>query len=157
MKIILPLSLGKFNQSKGKKKWQRYDSLILLVYGLLVFILFSISFSKDRGTKFRVIIADARPQLEGRKLLQRLVAANIECSYVLLNAVSYLISSVTKVILGAASLFSNGTVLSRVGSVELSNCLVKPLTHSISAFSLIHPGFYFDVRSFSWHSCHSLL
>jgi translation initiation factor eIF-2B subunit delta len=66
---------------------------------------------------FRVICVDARPLLEGRMLLEALVHHNIPCTYVLLNALSYvMMKDVTKVFLGAAALTSNGAVLSRVGT-----------------------------------------
>lgn len=40
---------------------------------------------------------DSRPHLEGRALLRRLLSHGIACSYVLLNAASYIMSKVTKV------------------------------------------------------------
>lgn len=67
--------------------------------------------------KFRVIVVDARPLLEGRDTLEILSRAGISCTYVLLNALSYLMMrEVTKVFLGASALMSNGSVLSRVGT-----------------------------------------
>jgi len=41
---------------------------------------------------------DSRPQLEGRALLRRLLSHGIACTYVLLNAASYIMSEVTKVL-----------------------------------------------------------
>lgn len=70
----------------------------------------------DKKT-FRVIVVDSRPLLEGRDTLQILSRAGISCTYVLLNALSYLMMrEVTKVFLGASALMSNGSVLSRVGT-----------------------------------------
>ena len=67
--------------------------------------------------KFRVIVVDSRPLLEGRDTLEILSRAGISCTYVLLNALSYLMMrEVTKVFLGASALMSNGSVLSRVGT-----------------------------------------
>jgi translation initiation factor eIF-2B subunit delta len=40
---------------------------------------------------------DSRPELEGRATLARLLAAGIPCTYVGLNAASYIIREVTKV------------------------------------------------------------
>ena len=66
---------------------------------------------------FRVIVVDSRPLLEGRDTLEILSKAGISCTYVLLNALSYLMMrEVTKVFLGASALMSNGSVLSRVGT-----------------------------------------
>lgn len=70
----------------------------------------------DKKT-FRVIVVDSRPLLEARDTLQILSRAGISCTYVLLNALSYLMMrEVTKVFLGASALMSNGSVLSRVGT-----------------------------------------
>lgn len=66
---------------------------------------------------FRVIVVDSRPLLEGRDTLEILSRAGIPCTYVLLNALSYLMMrEVTKVFLGASALMSNGAVLSRIGT-----------------------------------------
>lgn len=46
--------------------------------------------------RFRVVVMDSRPQLEGRDLLRRLLGHGIACSYVLLNAASYIMQEVTK-------------------------------------------------------------
>ncbi len=51
----------------------------------------------QEGKKFRVVVMDSRPQLEGRALLRRLLSHGIACTYVLLNAASYIMSEVTKV------------------------------------------------------------
>ena len=67
-------------------------------------------------SQFRVIVVDSRPLLEGKKLLRTLRAANIDCSYILLNALSYIMRDVTKVYLGASALMSDGGILGRVGT-----------------------------------------
>eukprot|EP00249_Psilotum_nudum_P016229 c25731_g1_i1 orf=320-2353(-) len=70
----------------------------------------------ERGKKFRVIIVDSRPKLEGKGLLRRLLGRGISCTYTHINAISYIMQEVSKVFLGAASVLSNGTVYSRVGT-----------------------------------------
>ncbi len=50
-----------------------------------------------QGKSFRVVVADSRPELEGRATLAALLAAGIPCSYVHLNGVAYVIREVTKV------------------------------------------------------------
>ncbi|GLI64185.1 hypothetical protein VaNZ11_007377 [Volvox africanus] len=72
------------------------------------------------GKSFRVVVMDSRPELEGRATLARLLAAGIPCTYVHLNAASYIIREVTKVFLGAAAVLSNGTVLSRAGTAAVA-------------------------------------
>lgn len=70
----------------------------------------------DEGKKFRVIIVDSRPKMEGKELLRRLTDYGLKCTYIGVNAISYVMSEVSKVFIGASVLLSNGSVISRVGS-----------------------------------------
>ncbi|XP_013874933.1 translation initiation factor eIF2B subunit delta isoform X2 [Austrofundulus limnaeus] len=96
------------------------DEDVILVYGcssLVNHILFE-AFEKRR--KFRVIVVDSRPRLEGREALRRLVQRGISCTYVLISAVSYILPEVSKVFLGAHALLANGYVMSRVGTSQIA-------------------------------------
>ena len=70
--------------------------------------------------RFRVIVVDSRPFLEGRKMLEKLVEVGIECTYIHLNSIGHVMKEVTKVFLGAHGLFSNGALLSRVGTATIA-------------------------------------
>lgn len=100
----------------GEKIKERGD--VILVYGkseVVNRLLLDAAMVDEKV--FRVIVVDSRPLLEGRDTLQILSKAGISCTYVLLNALSYLMMrEVTKVFLGASALMSNGSVLSRVGT-----------------------------------------
>lgn len=72
--------------------------------------------------KFRVIVVDSRPDFEGQQMLESLTMQGINCTYVLINSLSFVMPEVTKVILGAHALLANGTVMSRVGTAQV--CLV---------------------------------
>ena len=51
--------------------------------------------AKSAGkTRFRVIVVDSRPKMEGRHMLRTLVQDGVKCSYVLINAVSYIMKEV---------------------------------------------------------------
>ncbi|XP_017282807.1 translation initiation factor eIF-2B subunit delta isoform X2 [Kryptolebias marmoratus] len=96
------------------------DGDVILVYGcssLVNHILFE-AFEKRR--KFRVIVVDSQPRLEGREALRRLVQRGISCTYVLISAVSYIYPEVSKVFLGAHALLANGYVMSRVGTSQIA-------------------------------------
>ncbi|XP_023210582.1 translation initiation factor eIF-2B subunit delta-like [Centruroides sculpturatus] len=73
-----------------------------------------------KGKKFRVIVVDSRPKLEGQATLKHLMAHGIPCSYIFINAISYVMKEVTSVMLGAHSLQANGYVMSRIGSSQIS-------------------------------------
>ncbi|GKZ01353.1 hypothetical protein MPSEU_001086300 [Mayamaea pseudoterrestris] len=70
----------------------------------------------DDEFSVRVIIVDSRPNHGGKKLLRKLVQAGMPCTYILVNALSYVLQDVTKVLLGASALMSDGSVLGQVGT-----------------------------------------
>ena len=77
---------------------------------------------KRKPKSFRVIVVDSRPLLEGRELLEKLLDAGIDCTYIFLNSLSYVMTNdVTKVFLGAAALMSDGSIMSRVGTASIAN------------------------------------
>ncbi|KAL3784111.1 hypothetical protein ACHAWO_001019 [Cyclotella atomus] len=106
---------GKAVSRHAASKIQEGD--VILVFGRSEVVNRLLLDAHRDGKKFRVIVVDSRPLLEGRDTLQILSRAGISCTYVLLNALSYLMMrEVTKVFLGASALMSNGSVLSRVGT-----------------------------------------
>ncbi|KAI3668946.1 hypothetical protein L6452_40163 [Arctium lappa] len=92
------------------------DGDVLLTYGSSSAVEMILLHAHELGKKFRVVIVDARPKLEGRLLLRRLLGKGISCTYIHLNGVSYIMGQVTRVFLGASSVLANGTVYSRVGT-----------------------------------------
>lgn len=92
------------------------DGDVLLTYGSSSAVEMILLHAHELGKRFRVVIVDSRPKLEGRLLLRRLVGKGISCTYVHINAISYIMHEVTRVFLGASSVLANGTVYSRVGT-----------------------------------------
>uniref|UniRef100_A0A7N0VME4 Translation initiation factor eIF2B subunit delta n=1 Tax=Kalanchoe fedtschenkoi TaxID=63787 RepID=A0A7N0VME4_KALFE len=92
------------------------DGDVLLTFGSSSAVEMILVYAHELGRQFRVVIVDSRPKLEGQLLLRRLVGKGITCTYTHINAVSYVMHEVTRVFLGAASILSNGTVYSRVGT-----------------------------------------
>ncbi|PWA62070.1 nagB/RpiA/CoA transferase-like superfamily protein [Artemisia annua] len=92
------------------------DGDVLLTYGSSSAVEMILLHAHELNKQFRVVIVDSRPKLEGRLLLRRLVGKGISCTYVNINAVSYVMHEVTRVFLGASSVLANGTVYSRVGT-----------------------------------------
>jgi translation initiation factor eIF-2B subunit delta len=68
----------------------------------------------------RVIVVDSRPKLKGKKALEELVKHGIDCSYVLINAISFVMNKVNKVLLGSHALLANGYVMSTIGSSQIA-------------------------------------
>ncbi|KAG2307486.1 hypothetical protein Bca4012_083497 [Brassica carinata] len=92
------------------------DGDVLLTYGSPTAVEMVLLHAHELGKKFRVLVVDSRPKLEGQLLLRRLIKRGINCTYTHINAISYIMHEVTKVFLGASSVLSNGTVYSRVGT-----------------------------------------
>ncbi|XP_068614558.1 translation initiation factor eIF2B subunit delta-like [Brachionichthys hirsutus] len=96
------------------------DGDVILVYGCSSLVNNILCEAFEKGRKFRVIVADSRPRLEGREALRRLVQRGISCTYVLISAVPYILPEVSKVFLGAHGLLANGYVMSRVGTAQIA-------------------------------------
>ncbi|XP_065844017.1 translation initiation factor eIF2B subunit delta-like isoform X2 [Oscarella lobularis] len=92
------------------------DGDVILTYACSSIVLRVLKDAHDSGKKIRVIVVDGRPKMEGKECVRRLARHGIPCTYVLINAVSYIMKEVSKVILGAHALLANGYVLSRVGT-----------------------------------------
>ncbi|CAH1433368.1 unnamed protein product [Lactuca virosa] len=92
------------------------DGDVLLTYGSSSAVEMVFLRAHELGKKFRVVVADSRPKLEGRLLVRRLIGKGISCTYVYINGISYIMQEVTRVFLGASSVLANGTVYSRVGT-----------------------------------------
>ena len=54
--------------------------------------------AKEEGKKFSVFVVDSNPLFEGRPFAHRLATQGIDCTYVLLSAISNIIREVTKVV-----------------------------------------------------------
>lgn len=67
-----------------------------------------------------MVVVDSRPKLQGKKVLEELVKQGIECTYGLINAISFIMPKVTKVMMGAHALLANGYVMGTIGSSQIS-------------------------------------
>jgi translation initiation factor eIF-2B subunit delta len=95
---------------------------VILTYGRSHAVEQILMNAHKQGKQFHVVVVEARapPGVEGRGLLERLTSVGVSCTYVLLNAASYVMPQVTKVLLGAAAVMSNGAVLGRIGTAVVA-------------------------------------
>ncbi|XP_076631584.1 eukaryotic translation initiation factor 2B subunit delta isoform X2 [Colletes latitarsis] len=93
---------------------------VILTYGYSSLIHKILLDAHIADKQFRVIVVDGRPWLEGKEQLRRLTKHGIECSYILINALSYVMPEVSKVFLGAHAILANGAVMSRVGTAQVA-------------------------------------
>ncbi|KAL5236040.1 hypothetical protein ACI65C_003450 [Semiaphis heraclei] len=93
---------------------------VILTYGYSSLIERILTDAHSNNKQFSVIVVDSAPWFEGRQLLHRLVRNNIQCTYVLLSATSFIMTRATKVLLGAHALLANGYVMGRAGSSQIA-------------------------------------
>jgi translation initiation factor eIF-2B subunit delta len=89
---------------------------VLLTFGNSQVISVLLETAKEQEKDCFVWVVDSRPLWEGKELLTKLEKAGISCGYINLNALTYVMSKVTKVFLGASALMSNGSIFGRVGT-----------------------------------------
>ncbi|KAL4566429.1 hypothetical protein LXL04_030544 [Taraxacum kok-saghyz] len=92
------------------------DGDVLLTYGSSALIEMVLLHAYGLRRRFKVVVVDSRPHLEGRVMVRKLVEKGVSCTYTHVNAVSYIMHEVTRVFVGAASVLANGTVYSAVGT-----------------------------------------
>ncbi|DAZ97786.1 TPA: hypothetical protein N0F65_009532 [Lagenidium giganteum] len=92
------------------------DGDVILTYARTNIIENVLMAAHERKVSFRVVVVDSRPHYEGKKMVQRLAEAGLQCTYVQINALSYVMRDVSKVLLGASAFMGNGVAVGRVGT-----------------------------------------
>jgi translation initiation factor eIF-2B subunit delta len=95
------------------------DGDVVMTYSLSDVTEQTFAQAQSNGTKFRVVVVDG-PYGHGFDLVRRIVRRGIECDYVLLSGASYKMTEVTKVILGADAMMSNGALLANAGTASIA-------------------------------------
>ncbi|WFC99318.1 hypothetical protein MYAM1_002062 [Malassezia yamatoensis] len=105
---------GKVIQSHAAGKIHHGD--VVMTYGSSSVIEGTLLQAHKQGTRFEVVVIDSRPLYSGRNLVERLLEAGIPTTYGLLSSLSALIPRVSLVLLGTASLLSNGAPYATAGT-----------------------------------------
>jgi translation initiation factor eIF-2B subunit delta len=92
------------------------DGDVIMTYAKSSIVQRALVRAHEEGKKFRVIIVDSRPLHEGKHLAAALVRIGMDVKYCLINGLSHNIQDVTKVLLGAHAMMSNGRLFSRIGT-----------------------------------------
>ena len=110
---------------------------VILTYSYSKLVEKALLDAAEAGKKIKVIVADERVESLGRKLSSKLVSAGIHTTYILITAVSQLLPSVTKVLLGCDGVMANGCVLATVGTSQVN---IKHLVSHISPHRFLSSG-----------------
>jgi len=105
---------------------------VLMVYSRATVVEEALMYAHKQGIEFRVIVVDAGARNEGREMMRRIDQAGVRCTYTQLHALSYVMSEVSKVLLGASAMLLNGTLVSRAGTA-----LVAMTAHEFGAPVLV--------------------
>lgn len=92
----------------------------ILVFGSSSVVAKTLNDAKKKGIQFTVTVVDARPKLSGRDMLDKLVSYGINCTYLLITAISQVMPRITKVLCGANGIFSNGYVMGTIGFASVA-------------------------------------
>ncbi|CAI7816156.1 unnamed protein product, partial [Closterium sp. NIES-54] len=98
----------------------RKEGDVILTFGWSELVLEVLLSAARAGHRFRAIVVDSRPHLEGKEMVRRLLTGGISCLYLRLNAASYIMKDVTRVFLGAAAVLANGAAYARVGTAAVA-------------------------------------
>lgn len=93
-----------------------HDGDVVLTYAHSSVIEGTLIHAHNHGIRFEVIVIDSRPLFEGRLLAERLLEAGIPTTYGLIASLSTLVPRASVVLLGTASLLSNGAPYARSGT-----------------------------------------
>ncbi|XP_029650362.1 translation initiation factor eIF-2B subunit delta [Octopus sinensis] len=120
---------------KAKEKIE--DDDVIIVYSGSSLVREILIDAKKHNKRFSVIVVDSRPRMEGKKTVEVLVKNGVECSYVLISAISYAMQKATKVFLGAHAALANGYIMSRAGT-SLLCMMAKAYTVPVLVFCETH-------------------
>ncbi|KAJ8871323.1 hypothetical protein PR048_027640 [Dryococelus australis] len=104
----------------GTVKQKIVNGDVVVVYGCSSIVQRIIEDAHREGTNFRVVVIDGWPWKEGKEMLRRIVSAGVKCSYMLVTAASFAMMEATKVLLGAHSLLTNGSAITRAGTSQVA-------------------------------------
>ena len=71
--------------------------------------------------RIELVIVDSKSSENCRNVVERLNKAGIKVTYTQLNGVPFILEKVSKVMLGAVSMFSNGFMMAEAGSAAIAS------------------------------------
>lgn len=68
------------------------------------------------GKNFRVIVTETRPLMQGELTAKELTKAGVDVSYVIDSAAAHLMPGVSKVLVGADAILTDGSIVNKIGT-----------------------------------------
>ncbi|XP_075992595.1 eukaryotic translation initiation factor 2B subunit delta isoform X2 [Anticarsia gemmatalis] len=101
-----------------RNKISKGDNILTYGYSSLIERILREAWSA--GAQFHVVVAGARHSGAAPQMLRRLTAHGLPCTYVDITALSSIMHTINKVVLGAGALLVNGSVLGALGTAQVA-------------------------------------
>lgn len=88
----------------------------VLVHSFSHVVLGALLTAKQNGNDFHVFVTESQPDLSGKKMIEELKKAKIDCTLVLDGAVGYLMERIDLVLLGAEGVMETGGIINKVSN-----------------------------------------
>jgi ribose 1,5-bisphosphate isomerase len=98
----------------GARRLRSGDTV--LCYGHSTSVLSIVQKAQEQGKNPRVIVSEARPELEGHSMAKEFLKINVPTTMIIDSAVSYFMKDVDRVLTGADAVSANGAVINKIGT-----------------------------------------
>eukprot|EP01059_Diplonema_ambulator_P019582 TRINITY_DN330_c0_g1_i1.p1 TRINITY_DN330_c0_g1~~TRINITY_DN330_c0_g1_i1.p1 ORF type:complete len:445 (+),score=170.46 TRINITY_DN330_c0_g1_i1:33-1337(+) len=116
VKTIAEKCVGLDTKGRRGGEHQIKDGDVILTYARSNAIEWVFRLAQAKQVKFEVVAVDSRPLHEGKQFALTLANLGIPTTYCLLNSLSSLLPKCNKVFVGASSMLTNGSLVSRTGT-----------------------------------------
>jgi ribose 1,5-bisphosphate isomerase len=98
----------------GARRLRSGDTV--LCYGHSTSVLSIVQKAQEQGKNPKVIVSEARPELEGLSMAKELLEIKVPTTMIIDSAVSYFMKDVDRVLTGADAVSANGAVINKIGT-----------------------------------------
>ena len=88
----------------------------VLCYGHSTSVLSIVERAQEQGKNLKVIVSEARPELEGRSMAKEFLRLKVPTTMIIDSAVSFFMKDVDRVLTGADAVSANGAVINKIGT-----------------------------------------
>lgn len=102
----------------GSRRIRSGDTV--LCYGYSTSVLSIVAKAQEQGKNVKVVVCEARPELEGRLMAKEFLKLNVPTTMIIDSAVSHFMKDVDRVLTGADAVSANGAVINKIGTSTIA-------------------------------------
>ena len=102
----------------GSRRIRSGDTV--LCYGYSTSVLSIVGKAQEQGKNLRVVVCEARPELEGRLMAKEFLKLDVPTTMIIDSAVSHFMKDVDRVLTGADAVSANGAVINKIGTSTIA-------------------------------------